>query len=369
MELFQVVVGTYEKVLFGWSAVQEDDGAIFFERTFAHSSHTGCIKSVALSNQFLASASSDETVKSYDMIKKREIGTMMTHKTGLTCAHFFESSHLLSGDESGKICVFRSKDWECVKVLKGHKLVVNSVAIHPSGKLALSVGQDRMLHLWDLAKGLSAFSSKMAFEPELVKWSPSGDKYLLVSHHAVRVYSLEGALLETIEGNMYKHILAAIFLTDKIIAYGGEDKEINIVSLKKGKSIHTLRGFDNRIKDLAVIPKSSGSRYPYLISISSDYRLKLWDLNLTAEAPVADAEIKARPVCVAASVIAAPTAQEANSDEEESEEVKQKEPKEKKTEKKVAPAPVPATKKRKRKQRKSDPGPAPKKLKSILKKK
>ena len=34
---------------------------------------------------------------------------------------------------------------------------VHSVSVHPSGKLALTVGADRSLHTWNLITGRSAF--------------------------------------------------------------------------------------------------------------------------------------------------------------------------------------------------------------------
>ena len=34
---------------------------------------------------------------------------------------------------------------------------VNSVSVHPSGKLALTVGTDRSLHTWNLITGRSAY--------------------------------------------------------------------------------------------------------------------------------------------------------------------------------------------------------------------
>ena len=45
--------------------------------------------------------------------------------------------------------------------MKGHKARVNAVAVHPSGKLALSVGKDRTLRMWDLMRGTGCASTKI----------------------------------------------------------------------------------------------------------------------------------------------------------------------------------------------------------------
>ena len=51
------------------------------ETSFTDHSHTGCVKAVAISKRgILASGSSDETIKLFNLRKRREIGTLMHHK-------------------------------------------------------------------------------------------------------------------------------------------------------------------------------------------------------------------------------------------------------------------------------------------------
>ena len=59
--------------------------------------------------------------------------------------------------------MFRARDWVLLRSLKGHKGRVNSVSVHPSGKVALSVGKDRTLYMWDLMRGRRAASMKLGF--------------------------------------------------------------------------------------------------------------------------------------------------------------------------------------------------------------
>jgi protein MAK11 len=68
---------------------------------------------------------------------------------------------MFSASEDGMINVFQVKDWIPVRTLKGHKGRVNSIAIHPSLKVALSVGKDKVLRMWDLSKGKSVASVKI----------------------------------------------------------------------------------------------------------------------------------------------------------------------------------------------------------------
>lgn len=53
-----------------------------------------------------------------------------------------QASHMFTGSSDGAICVWQAGgDWEHLKIMRGHKASVNSISVHPSGKLALSVAR------------------------------------------------------------------------------------------------------------------------------------------------------------------------------------------------------------------------------------
>lgn len=79
----------------------------------------------------------------------------------ITHLSFPSRSHLLSASEDGTLCLFHARDWAVLRTLKGHKGRVNSVGVHPSGKVALSVGKDRTLRMWDLMRGKGSASTKI----------------------------------------------------------------------------------------------------------------------------------------------------------------------------------------------------------------
>jgi len=74
---------------------------------------------------------------------------------------FSSRSHLFSASDDGTLCLFHARDWTVLRSLKGHKGRINSIAIHPSGKVALSVGKDRALRMWDLMRGKGVASTKL----------------------------------------------------------------------------------------------------------------------------------------------------------------------------------------------------------------
>jgi protein MAK11 len=65
------------------------------------------------------------------------------------------------------------------------------VALHPSGRLALSVGKDRTIRLWNLLKGRSAYVKTLPGEAHRVVWSPQGTRYAVATDKSAIAYSLE----------------------------------------------------------------------------------------------------------------------------------------------------------------------------------
>jgi len=65
---------------------------------------------------------------------------------------------------------------------------VHSVAIHPSGKLALSVGKDKTLRLWNLLKGRIGFTSNTQKPGDIVRWNSAGTKYGYLADTIVKIF-------------------------------------------------------------------------------------------------------------------------------------------------------------------------------------
>ncbi|KAJ0016967.1 hypothetical protein Pint_12263 [Pistacia integerrima] len=107
----------------------------------------------------------------------------------------------------GFISIFDADPFVLLKSVKAQKKGVNDLAVHPSGKLALSVGRDECLAMVDLVRRRS-FYHKLGKEVSLIKFDLSGDKYFMVTEEKIRVHQAEDAkLLCELEGN--KRVLCA----------------------------------------------------------------------------------------------------------------------------------------------------------------
>ncbi|KAE8597901.1 hypothetical protein XENTR_v10016643 [Xenopus tropicalis] len=273
-EYMELVVGCYEQVLFGYRVHREGEQWLS-SADFTHHAHTASLSVVAVNNRFVATGSKDETIQIYDMKKKVEHGALLHHNGTITCLQFYGNTHLLSGAEDGLICVWNTKKWECQQTFKAHKGQVLSLSIHPSGKLALSVGTDKTLRTWNLVEGRSAFIKNIKKNAHIVQWSPSGDKYVVVIHDKVDVYQLEtAAVIGTI--NNPKRISSVQFITDALIAVAGDEEVIRLYDTASQKCVCEFKAHENRVKNLHVFELEETH---IVVSSSSDGFVKMWGID------------------------------------------------------------------------------------------
>jgi protein MAK11 len=218
-----IAAGTYDGVLAGWE-LQQNTEKTGLELAFATSVHTGSIRSLSIAASPngdepgpLLSCGYDEALRTHDWHKRMtssgEVRTPSDFGTPV-CSAFApptkQSTHCVVGFTSGKVCIYKKRDWSVQHVLAGHEGGVGSIAVHPTGKLALTAGvSDGKLKLWDLTKGRLAFVNKIKPSSQLggaarydpvasLVWSPDGDFFAMAygSHITVRDVSTGKDLLD-----------------------------------------------------------------------------------------------------------------------------------------------------------------------------
>jgi len=299
-------VGTYNNILFGFTFCEEesDDATIWrFKPIFTDQGHTGCIKTVSSGGRYMASGSTDETIRLFDMRKRVEVGTLVEQDGSITSLVFCGTSHMLSGSEDGTICIWKTKSWELEKVMKGHKGAVNSLSVHPSGRLLLSVSKDKSIRTWNLLTGRTAYTTSVKEVGEIVCWSPIGDTYAIVVGPKVTVYKIKG-LTEPIVYKLNKYILAATFVNNSVLLLAGESEDIVLYDFEKKTTIQRLSAHKVRTKSVALVPHPNDENKLILFTVASDGNLKAWSLNandLTEDAVLlasVDMPDSIRPTCL-----------------------------------------------------------------------
>ena len=79
------------------------------------------------------------------------------------------------------VAVWHADSWQTLRALPGHRSPILSLAVHPSGRVALSVARDRGLRLWDLVAGRCAYKRRLPHEATTVAFAPDGTAYALVT--------------------------------------------------------------------------------------------------------------------------------------------------------------------------------------------
>lgn len=190
---FKIIVGSYEKLLYGLEGhYPSGSDTPVLKPIFIFPAHLSWIKCIAASpnGKYLATGSEDEFIKVWDLRRRREIGALSQHTGSITSLTFPTSQHLLATSVDATLSLFRTNDWALLKSLKGHSGRVNSVDVHPTGRVALSVGKDQTLKMWDLMRGRGAASLALGQEAEIVKFAPSGTHFAVLYPRKVEIYSL-----------------------------------------------------------------------------------------------------------------------------------------------------------------------------------
>lgn len=300
----EVIIGTYNHVVFGFSFHLEEKNENKnwqFGPLFTDQGHAGCIKTVASNGRYLSSGSTDETIRLFDLKKHVEVGTLMEQSGSITCLLFCGTTHMLSGSEDGTICIWKSKSWELLKKLKGHRGAINSLSLHPSGRLALSISKDKCIRTWNLLTGRTAYTTNLKEVGELIRWSPKGDCYAIVVGCKVTFYQISGAD-DPIVYQCEKYILVFEFISDYEVVLAGEIDDIIFYNFKKKIVLQRLAAHKVRTKGLCLTDNPYAANELLMFTTSSDGNLKAWSVNKTNLEKDADLlaelDMPGRPTCM-----------------------------------------------------------------------
>ena len=270
--MIRVAAGSYEGSLFGWkitpNSIESNDTSVSSKKSGAskkivkgaeetsvelqfglHISF-GSFKTLAVSKsgKYLAVGGMTERIFLYNMNENKEIGEIFGHTGAITSLAFFEDSFIISGSEDNTLNVWRVHDRQLLQILGGHKAPVNGFAVHPTGKLAISVSKDNTMKLWNLVQGRCSFTRRLRSVPETVLWNPRGDCYLLATQKEIQLFDINNnnsCKLEIKSTTRINHVAIISLTPDNLtdensrIVYIGDNCTINMYDLT-GKLTATI---------------------------------------------------------------------------------------------------------------------------------
>lgn len=296
----EIVIGTYEQVLFGYTLARSEDSAVL-NISFTDKSHCASVRSLAVSSKcLLASGSADETIQLFDLKGRLEAGTLIKHNGTITHIEFFDE-FMISSDDVGCICIWRiyGKSYECMKTLTGHKGSVSSLSVHPSGKLLLSVGYDKTIRTWNLVTAKRAYTTSTHSIVDIVKWSPSGEKYILCFNGKIDICLVsKAAPVHSVKLPGKGHSIT--FISNQVLVVGCEGGTVAFIDIEAGSLIHEFKLDCNRIK--CVSSRAIDTEETLLTVASNEGAIELYLINLRGVNVkanlIAATKTVLRPICM-----------------------------------------------------------------------
>ncbi|KAL6937325.1 hypothetical protein ACO0RG_003830 [Hanseniaspora osmophila] len=340
---FRIIVGSYEHNILCVSLDLTNKNSPVFIPIFHFQAHSLSVKCLDSGKRYLVSGSNDEHIRIYDLQKRKELGTLLSHQGSITALKFSRSvaqqepeesaqqtgdskasvvklsekakkrsadgKWLLSASDDQTITVWRVKDWEKFGVLKGHTKKINDLDIHSSNRIAISVSDDHSIRLWNLMSMKKSGVLKLRNynqNGQFIRWL--GDQHFVVAlNDKVLIYEISSAkVIKEIEIENKKvimHLEVCELDGEKYIVVGLNDGKVvfydsnflnNPSDENEGKESEeeddvkpefTLLGHSNRIKDFKFYSNSFGN---YLVTVSSDGRIVVWDMASKEQVAVYD---------------------------------------------------------------------------------
>ncbi|MDA3870769.1 MAG: caspase family protein [Candidatus Marinimicrobia bacterium] len=202
--------------------------------------HSSPVRSVSFSSDciYLASGSSDNTVKIYDTDNWQLIKTLSDHSKGVNSVSFSsDGRYLASGSWDNTVKIYDTNNWQLIKTLKDHSNSVLSVSFSSDGKYFASGSRDNNVKIyftsnWQLIKTLRDHSNSV----NSVSFSSDG-RYLASgsSDKTVKIYGTDNwQLIKTLrDHSMWVGFVNSVsFSSDCIyLASGSSDKTVKIYSV------------------------------------------------------------------------------------------------------------------------------------------
>ncbi|CAK9147714.1 unnamed protein product [Ilex paraguariensis] len=309
-----LIAGSYERFIWGFKLKSpKHSETLTLTPLFSYPAHLSPIKSVAVSHFAAASGGSDDTIKLYDLASSTEIGSVF-HSSTVTSLSFFTPPslsfprNLISAADDGTISLYDTDPFVNLKTLNVHRKGVNDISVHPSGKLALSVGRDDCLAMVNLVRGRRSFYCRLGKEASIVRFDESGEKFFMVMDEKISVHEAEDARL-IFEMDNKKRVLCAAPGMNGMLFTGGEDRNLTAWDSTSGKVAYSIEDAHSaRVKGIVVLSRNDGGSTdddPYIVaSASSDGVIRVWDVRMANKDkpnPLAEANTKSRLTCLAGS--------------------------------------------------------------------
>ncbi len=246
--------------------------------------HSQSVSSVAFTpdGKTLASGSSDNTIKLWEVATGRELRTFSGHLRFVTSVVFTDDGKTLASASWDKTV----KLWDVatgreLRTLTGHSSYIDSLAFTADGRKLASGSDDKTIKLWDVATGRE-LRTLIGHSSLITSVAFSGDGKTLASgsgDNTIKLWDVAtGRELQTLTGHS-QFVTSVAFSTDgKTLASGSRDKTIKLWEVATGRQLRSLSGHTGFVRSVAFSPIAQT-----LVSGSEDSTIRLWEMTAGRE--------------------------------------------------------------------------------------
>ena len=258
-----------------------------------HSANVKCVEFVGEEGLFLASGSSDNTVRIWHTdrsARQLDHEGKDTRQEGAAAASAAEGAGGVTGepgDQGGEEVT------DPICVLRGHTSRIWDLSSHKSGRHILSASGDRTVKLWDLSQDLGHGSTSAARNCSMTIPAHDGDVYT-VQHHpggehfvtgsydkTVKLFDLRTQQLTKTFAGHDASVSSAIFNPHgNLVISGSKDKTIKFWDILSGVCIKTL---SEQMGEVTSVQMNSNGIL--LLSSSKNSCNRLWDIRVGRPLP------------------------------------------------------------------------------------
>lgn len=248
--------------------------------------HSGTVTAVAATQdgQFAVSASSDYTLRVWNLESGREVWSREGHTGEVTAlAVTLDGRYAVSGGKDSVLKVWEMESGREIQILEGHAGWVTAVTIRSDGRQAVSGSSDHTLRAWDLESGITV-RELVGHAASVIAVMLTDDESQVVSgdlHGTVKVWDLEsGREVQSIPEST--GLLSVMAVTDdgRRAVTGSSDGTLKVWDLETG-GVRTLEGHTGWVRALTTMAllDDEGQARQYAVSGAVDGTLLVWDLE------------------------------------------------------------------------------------------
>lgn len=247
-------------------------------RTFK--GHRDLVHTIAFTKngKFAISGSDDLSLKVWDIEAGTNERTYALHADKiLSIVALNDNRRILSSDESGKWLLWDLWSGEVLHDMQSPSGRIWAIAVTPDNRKAFTAGDDHTIGCWLLQDGTCRH--RLAAHDDWI-WSlrvtPDG-KYLISASEdrSIIVWNLRNGQVERVLSGHQAGVRAIDLSRDgKTLVSASEDQSMIVWDFEQGKILRTFTGHDDWVWDMAITPDGKG-----VLSASDDASLKLWSLT------------------------------------------------------------------------------------------